>query len=152
MKFLFLTPLLTFMLYAQNYTYLIDKYDKVIDLEAKIISKIANDIVKDDKINLYIPNIKNLDKKIYSTKFNLVDSCKKANFVFIKNSDDLNNCKNIKNKYFFTNNYKILIHDNRYIGAFFWSKSRPNIVLIKNRLIEKKIKLSKEYAQFIEDL
>ncbi|XPV67816.1 MAG: hypothetical protein ACNI25_10880 [Halarcobacter sp.] len=152
MKFLFLTPLLTFMLYAQNYTYLIDEYDKVIDLEAKIISKIANDIVKNGEINLYIPNIKNLDKKIYSTKFNLVDSCKKANFVFIKNKDDLDNCKNMNNKHFFTNNYKILINDHRYIGAFFWSKSRPNIVLIKNRLNKKNIQLSKEYAQFIEDL
>lgn len=135
---------------GQTYTYLIDEYDKVIDLEAKIISKIAKDILKNKEVNLYIPDIKQIDEKVYSTKLHIVDNCENADFVFIKYKTDIT-CKNLHNKYFFTNNYQKLLKDNKFLGAFFWSKSRPNIVLIKSRLSQNHIDLSKEYNQFIED-
>jgi len=143
--------LLIINLHADNYTYLVDKYDKDVDLEAKIINKIAKDILKESLISLYIPNMNSLDKKVYSTKFNLVENCQEASFVFVKYKDNLNECKTLKNKYLFTNNYKALIKNSRYLGAFFWSKSRPNIVFIKDRLTAKKLTLPKEYNQFIED-
>ncbi|WP_320036364.1 hypothetical protein [Halarcobacter sp.] len=151
MKILLSLFLFILSLYGQNYTYLIDEYDKVIDLEAKIITKIAKDITHHKKINLYIPDIKQIDKKVYSTKLNIVNSCQKADFIFVKYDDKNLKCPNIDNKFFFTNNYKKLLNSDKYLGAFFWSKSRPNIVLIKNRLARKQINLKKEYNKFIED-
>lgn len=151
MKFILSMSLFIVTLYAQNYTYLIDEYDKVIDLEAKIVSKIAKDITKEQRINLYIPDIKNIDKKVYASKFNIVNDCNSANFIFIKYGEDKLKCGNIDNKYFFTNNYKKLLHNKKFLGAFFWSKSRPNIVFIKDRLSQKDVKLSNEYNKFVED-
>ena len=60
-------------------------------------------------------------------------------------------CKSDNNQIFFTNNYEKLLKDNRYLGAFFWNKSRPNITFIKARLEKQKIELSKDYDKFVED-
>lgn len=143
---------LPLILCGKSYTYLIGKYTKVTELEAKIVIKIAQDMLPDQKINLYIPNSKDIDKQIYSKNIHLVKTCAQANFIFAKYGDAAQ-CKNSKNQgYILTNNYKKLIHDPEFLGAFFWSKSRPNIVLIKNRLTQKNIQLPKEYNQFIEDI
>ena len=147
---LFILTFLTFS-YSQTYTFLVNKYDKEVELESKIIRKIAESSVS-KKIVLYIPQITNIEKDIYSKVFTLGRSCEESNFVFIKkNISDKNLCLN-KNKLYFTNNYKKLLSNSKYFGAFFWSKSRPNIVFIKDRLIKHKIILPNSFKQFIEDL
>lgn len=138
-------------LLASNYTYLIDEYTKETELEAKIVTKIAKDILMNKPVKLYIPQKKQLDQKIYSKSTLLVNSCKEANFIFVKYHDPVFCSDKKANQYLLTNNYKKLISDPSYFGAFFWSKSRPNIVLIKQRLIKNNIRLSSEYDQFIED-
>jgi len=137
--------------YAQTYTFLLDKYDKEVELESKIIRKIAESSIS-KRIVLFIPQITDKEKDIYSKIFKLGKNCNESNFVFIKkNIEDKNLCLN-ENKLYFTNNYKKLLSNNKYFGAFFWSKSRPNIVFIKNRLMKHKITLPNSYKQFIEDL
>jgi hypothetical protein len=138
--------------YSDQYTYLVDNYDEEVELEAKIISNIAKSSIKDE-IKLYIPNISNLERDAYSKFINLVDNCEDANFIFLKKDIKINSlCKNDNsNKLIFTDNYEKLLNDNRYLGAFFWNKSRPNITFVKNRLENKKIKLSLDYEKFIED-
>lgn len=149
-KIIFLITLITF-LNAEQYTFLLNKYDKEIELEAKIISNIAIASIKND-IKLFIPEISISEKEIYSKFFILSNSCDDANFVFIKKSIDINSlCKEDTNKIFFTNNYQKLLNDNKYLGAFFWNKSRPNITFIKNRLEKQKIELPNSYAKFVED-
>jgi len=142
-------PLIVF---AQNYTYLIGKYSKETELEAKIVIKIAKDMIPNKKIKLFIPDMKELDQQIYSKNITIVKTCTKADFIFVKYGE-LSQCKNDTQKhYILTNNYRKLIHDPEFLGAFFWSKSRPNIVLVKTRLTKRNIQLPKEYDQFIEDL
>ncbi len=150
MRYLLILFILFTTLYSKNYTYLVDKYTKETELEAKIITKIAKDILHNKEIKLYIPNMKPMDKEIYSRDINVVDSCEKANFVFIKSNSEID-CPNGTKVYFFTNNYRKLIKNENYIGAFFWSKSRPNIVFVENRLSKNNINLPKEYEQFVED-
>jgi hypothetical protein len=128
MKYLLIFLILITTSYSQNYTYLVDKYTKETELEAKIIIKIAKDILHNKEIKLYIPNMKPMDKEIYSRDINVVDNCEKANFVFIKSNSKID-CPNGTKVYFFTNNYRKLIKNKNYIGAFFWSKSRPNGVV-----------------------
>ncbi|AXX92760.1 hypothetical protein CPU12_02715 [Malaciobacter molluscorum LMG 25693] len=152
MKILLLILSLTSLLMSQQYTFLVNKYNKAIELEAKIISTIAHlSINKKEDIKLYIPEISSVESEIYSKLFVLSKSCEDADFVYIKKDfDEITKCKNRK-AIFFTNNYKKLLNNNIFIGAFFWSKSRPNIVFIKNRLMTKHILLPNTYQKFIED-
>lgn len=151
MKFIiFLITLISF-LNAEQYTFLLNKYDKELELESQIILNIANASIKND-IKLFIPEISDMEEGVYSKNFTLTNNCVDANFIFVKREVNLNfYCKNYENKIFFTNNYEKLLNDNRYIGAFFWNKSRPNITFIKARLEKEKIKLSKDYDKFVED-
>ena len=105
---IFLITLISF-LNAEQYTFLVNKYDKELELEAKIISNIATASIKSE-IKLYIPEISNAEKEVYSKFFNLSDSCENANFIYIKKSIDTNSlCKSTQNeKIFFTNNYEKL--------------------------------------------
>jgi len=146
---LFFVSLLSFV-FAEPYTFLVKQYDKEVELEAKIISNIANASTS-NKIHLFIPEISQSEKEIYANFFTLVNDCSQANFVFVKKQLNIDALCQEKEKLFFTNNYQKLLSDNRYFGAFFWNKSRPNIVFIKQRLEDKHITLSSEYQQFIED-
>jgi hypothetical protein len=151
MKFIISLLIIISFLNAEQYTFLVNKYDKEVELEAKIISNIAISSIKDN-IKLYIPEISPMEKDVYSKFFTLTDSCADANFIFIKRNVDVDSlCKNESNKLFFTNNYEKLLEDNRYLGAFFWNKSRPNITFIKSRLEKQKIKLPNDYDKFVED-
>ena len=152
MKFTIFLLILISNVYSSSYVFLAQKYNTNIELEAKIISDMAKASISDD-IKLYIPNISNEEKEIYSTSFTLVNNCNDANLIFEKNeskSDIL--CTSNTNKLFITNDYKKLLKDNKYAGAFFWNKSRPNITVIKNRLENQNINLSTNYEKFVEDL
>jgi hypothetical protein len=60
----------------------VNKYNNEIELEAKILSKIATDSTK-EPITLFIPQITPEEEKIYSKFFTLTTNCEEANFVFI---------------------------------------------------------------------
>lgn len=150
MKHLILTLILLSFSYSQTYTFLVNKYNKEIELESKIIKKIAESSVGKD-IVLFIPEMTESEKNIYSKIVKIAKNCKEANFIFVKKNIDKDLCKS-ENKLYFTNNYKKLLSNEKYVGAFFWSKSRPNIVFIKNRLTKRDISLPNSYQQFIEDL
>lgn len=149
MKIIFQLLLTCKFLFASNYIFLVDEYNKEIELEAKIISNIATNSIKNE-IKLYIPNISKNEKAVYSKFLKVVDTCEKSNFIFRKRDFIDTNC-NYENKIYFTNNYNYLISNKSYLGAFFWSKSRPNIVFVKNRLAKSNIILPESFKQFIED-
>lgn len=150
MKILLLILTTLSLAFSNQYTFLVNKYDKEIELEAKIIANIASASLK-EKIKLFIPKIDELEKRVYSKYFTLSKNCENANFVLINKTVDKEKLCNKENKLFFTNNYKKLISDDKYYGAFFWNKSRPNIVFLNTRLKEKNILLPKSYDRFIED-
>lgn len=136
--------------FASQPAFIMQKYDKEIELEAKIIFNIASTSIK-DTIKLFIPKISSIERNVYSKYFSITTECKNANFIYInKNIKNEINC-DTKDKIFFTNNYKKLLVNAQYYGAFFWQKSRPNIVFIKNRLKKYKIDLPKNYDKYIED-
>lgn len=147
MKALFIYLFLISLSYSATFN--LDN-NKELELEAKILANIAKSSMKED-VFLYIPNISKLEEEIYSKYLNLSKTCEEANFVFLKNDSVADKC-NSSNKLFFTNNYQRLLKQKRYYGAFFWNKSRPNIVFVKKRLKKEGIDLPKNYIQFIEDL
>ena len=137
---------------SENYTFLVKEYNKEIELEAKIISNIVQNLkFGHEKVSLYIPEISETEKNIYSSFFNIASSCNDADFVFVKNEKTSNQPCSGNKKIFFTNNYDLLLKNEQFIGAFFWSKSRPNIVFVKNRLTKRNIILPEIYDKFIEE-
>jgi len=137
---------------SDNYTFLVKEYSKEIELEAKIISNIVQSLkFEHDKVSLYIPQISETEKSIYSGYFNIASSCNDADFVFVKNEKTDNQLCNGNKKIFFTNSYDTLLKNKQFVGAFFWSKSRPNVVFVKDRLISNNIVLPDIYTKFIEE-
>jgi hypothetical protein len=136
--------------FANQYTFMLKPYTKELELEAKIIAKIASKST-DDAVRLYIPEITEDEVQVYKEYFTLVQDCRDANFVFIKRAARIDEGCRGKERLFFTNNYRKLLNDSTYFGAFFWNKSRPNIVFIKERLEEYSVSLPKEYEKFVED-
>lgn len=147
--FILLFTLLSFLV-AENYTFLVQPYSKEVELEAKIIAEVATASLH-EKIKLFIPHISKMEEKVYSKYFTLSPKCETANFVFVnKNVENESLCDNA-NRLFFTNNYRKLLTNDKYFGALFWNKSRPNIVFIQKRLDEKAIELPKTFDQFVEN-
>jgi hypothetical protein len=152
MKLVIFLLILISNVYSSSYMFLTQKYDTNIELEAKIILNIAKASISDN-IKLYIPNISNEEKEIYSSSFTLVNNCNDANFIFVKHGNNTDSsCTSNINKLFITNDYKKLLKDNKYAGAFYWNKSRPNITFIKNRLEYQNINLNTDYEIFVEDI
>ena len=151
MKSLILIYVITLSTYLNAYTFLVNKYDKEIELESKIISKIAKSSLTQEII-LFIPDMTKNEKSIYSKIFTLTNKCEEANFVYTKKETEKENLCDDKKRLYFTNNYRKLLSNEKYFGAFFWSKSRPNIVFVKHRLEKYNITLPQSYLQFIEDL
>jgi len=54
-------------------------------------------------------------------------------------------------KVIFGNSYRVLKSSPQMVGAFFWSKGRPNIVFYKQRLERHGITLGDEYERYIEE-
>lgn len=150
MKIIIILSFVFVSIWARPYTFIVEKYDKELELEAKIIAKIAK-LSSSDKITLFIPNMTLKEEVIYSRYITVSQTCEASNFVFVKKNLNLNELCDTKDKLFFTNNYQRLLADKTYYGAFFWSKSRPNIVFIKNRLEKKNILLPEDFSSYIED-
>lgn len=138
------------VLASENYTFLVHPYSKEVELEAKIIAEIATASLH-EKTRIFIPHMTEMEKKVYAHYFTLSDTCEQSNFVFINKSIENETLCDNTNRLFFTNNYRKLLSDDKYFGALFWNKSRPNIVFIQKRLDQKAIELPQSFAQFIEN-
>ena len=152
MKHVILLGLLALFTYADHYTFLVKPYQKEIELEAKIIAEIAASSLEDEPLRLFIPEMSKLEKSVYAQYATLSATCEDANFIFINKNIDANSICHAKNTLYFTNNYRKLLSDERYFGAFFWNKSRPNIVFIQRRLQARHIHLPSSFEQFIESI
>lgn len=152
-KILFLIfSFIQFLNASENYTFLVKEYNKELELEAKIIANIVQNLkLSQNKASLYIPQISDVEKNIYSGFFNIATSCNDADFIFVKNEKFDNELCIGNHKIFFTNNYDSLLKNKKFIGAFFWSKSRPNVIFVKDRLISNNIQLPEMYNKFVEE-
>lgn len=150
MRVLLLLMACTIFSFANQYTFMVKPYTKELELEAKIIAKIAAQSIGDE-VRIFIPEMTQNEESVYKEHFRVVQDCREANFIFIKRGAKIDEvCKN-KERLFFTNNYRKLLSDTTFFGAFFWNKSRPNIVFIKERLETYSVSLPKEYEKFVED-
>lgn len=129
----------------------IKERDSIAKFEVKIIVKIAKDIINKDLKIFSVGVSKEFIELI--PKDNLIgDDCKKANFIYVASSsiEELKNCSN-EDALYFTNDRELFEKDKRFIGLFYWFKSRPNIVFSAKRLYYYQLILPDVYKRFVEE-
>ncbi len=129
----------------------IERSPEEIKLEIKILEKISKDIIRKDKIRVFLIGYDPKKLLRYSSGFILVKDCSKADIVIAKENDkgELSSCR--KDIPGIALKYSLLRKDSIFIGALFWYKGRPNLVFIRKRLEKLNIKLPKSYSRYIED-
>lgn len=143
---LFISPLI-----SKN-IYLIQSSSNIDELEAKIISQVASAFIKNPKI--YISG-GNLQLNSFLKKYSKVEyNCEEANFVYIKkdSNENLNISRcSVKKRVLFTDDKNIFKNNQNVIGAFYWFKSRPNIVLSSNRTKQLNMVIPTSYERFVDN-
>ncbi len=125
------------------------------ELEVKILERVFGDLTGKRRVKIFIVGserdrfVKNIER--FSVKIRTVDSCKDADLVFIagKGKEFPEGCRGRLT--FSTSREDILLVE-ECVGAFYWKKGRPHILLIKEKLQERGISLPDEYKRFIESL
>ncbi|MCK9337069.1 MAG: hypothetical protein M0P43_04465 [Arcobacteraceae bacterium] len=152
MKILILLLTLAYGIYGNNYLFLMEKELNEIELESKIVAKIAQDLVGQNEVKVYLTHYNIEEQEAYKKFINITSHCVEADIIFLKKNKTLDSSCEGLNKIILTNSYQQFVEDDTIIGAFFWAKARPNIVFSKNRLKQNNITLPQSYNQFIEDL
>ncbi len=146
------TLLLCFLPLMSKNIYFTQSSSSIDELEAKIISQIANAFLH--KPQIYIVG-RNTQLSKYLAKYsNVKSSCHEANFVYIKKTSKdfkaLDKCDKT-NTVFFTDDKNKFKKNLNIIGAFFWLKSRPNVQLSLKRAQKLKIKIPENYSKFVDN-
>ncbi|WP_457640943.1 hypothetical protein [Persephonella sp.] len=114
--------------------------------EVKIIERICMTLLDKQYVNVFVSNDISYILK-YSNRFISTNSCKQADIII---SNKALNIKECSDKPIFVIKYYLLKKYPNAIGALYWHKGRPNIVLIKERLEMFNLFPSPELIQFIE--
>lgn len=134
-----------FLISLLSITYLFS-FD-ALHVKASIFSKIAHEFVKKDVVNIYTD-----DEFLLKTKaedyFLKHTSREKADIVFLSNKDDIEH--NCKAKYIFATSYSLYKNSNKVVGAFFWQKGRPSIIIKSDMLKKLDVQLSLEFQKYTE--
>ena len=120
-----------------------------LSIEQKIVNKITHALFPYKKVvYIYSYGIENTSLFQNDPYIKLVDNIKKADILFIAKGDF--NEKKISKKPIIVLKYSLLKKYPSAIGAYFFQKSRPNIVILEPRLKKMHIKLPKEFERYIE--
>ncbi|RLJ70864.1 hypothetical protein BCF55_1149 [Hydrogenivirga caldilitoris] len=123
------------------------------ELEVKILEKLFKDMLQRKEVNVLVlgDRKESYERNIreYSDKLRTVESCKEANILLIA-GDTKSIPEECLNKPIFSTKKENINLFKNCLGAFYWKKGRPNIILIKERLEERGIRLPSEYERFIE--
>lgn len=112
---------------------------------AKIYDSILTKIFKSSSVSVYCDTREYTEILFRSNHIRLVDSAEDADIILQTKFDSRFDPKQI----IFTNKYAILAKNPHAIGAFYWSKGRPQIVFIRQRLEKKGINIASELKKYI---
>jgi hypothetical protein len=148
MKILIALFLSLLPLFSKN-IYFIQDCSNINELEAKIISQIAQTFLKEPKI--FIAEAEEKISPYFSKDLSIEINCNNANFIYIKKGSqfDINSCEH-KNKIIFTNDKYIFKNNEDIFGAFYWFKSRPNVKLSSKKAKSLDIEIPDDYLKFVD--
>ena len=123
------------------------------ELEAKILEKLFTDMVRSERVMVFILGEKReyykKNLKRYAERIVIVSSCEKAEIVFV--AGELGELpEDCRKKTLFSTKREHLFRWYNCVGAFYWKKGRPNLLLIEERLRDMNIELPRDYRKFIE--
>ncbi|NPA65719.1 MAG: hypothetical protein GXO11_02435 [Epsilonproteobacteria bacterium] len=121
-------------------------------LKLKIISALSHTVSQKSLPLVYLDEY---DLHVKDTKrfgFILKKDCQEADIIFTNNASALpQECLDIDRHKLFTLSYKeYLQYESTAIGAFFWQKGRPNIILNRKLIQYYKLEIPKDYKKYIE--
>jgi len=119
----------------------------VLHIKAHIFAKIAHEFIDKEVVNIYTD-----DKSLLKTK-GIIPTLKfttreESDIVFLSKEEDID-CEGTT-KYIFSTSYKMYKSSKDVIGAFFWQKGRPNIIIKLSMLKKLDIELSQEFQKYVE--
>lgn len=118
-------------------------------IKAKILEKIFTNISTTVKLTLWSDNQNLLDKLKENGNFTTSLSCKDATIIILEKKDTLD--KACKDKATFVLEYNLLTEIPQSIGALFWKKGRPNIIIISPRAKKHSIEISENLNEYVEE-
>jgi len=125
--------------------------DSIEDVKAKIVKNIAHIFTKCKVVKVYTDDPYFFDIFQSNTKIKRVNDCKDADIILTKNSKDIKNiCKKRKAYIFSTryNDYKKSINFD--LGAFFWQKGRPTLLINRYMINKMHIHIPDSYKKFLD--
>ncbi len=117
-------------------------------IEKKIMIKIAHAVVPDKRVIKICLQDTKFPVSIYKENFTIVQDCKMADLIILGNNNNQNYSN--KDKPIIVLDYNLLKRYPEAIGAFYWQKGRPNIVMIAPRIKKIGIKLPFEFKRYVE--
>ena len=112
---------------------------------AKIYNTILTKIAKKSSVDVYCDSQEYREVLFQSKNINLVDTPYQADIILqTKSSSKFN-----KNSIIFTTKYYIFKNNSSVIGAFYWSKGRPQIIFSRQRLHKLNFTLSDELQKYV---
>jgi len=120
-----------------------------LSIEQKVVNKITHALFPYKKVvSVYSYGLGDTSEFKNNPYTKLVDNVKKADLLFIGKSDF--DKKKISKKPIIVLKYSLLKEYPSALGAYFFQKSRPNIVMLEPRLEKMHIKLPKEFERYTE--
>ena len=117
-------------------------------IEKKIMIKIAHAVVPHKRVIKVCLRDTKLPADIYKKNFIIVQDCKMADLIILGKYNDQNYSS--KNKPIIVLDYNLLKRYPDAVGAFYWQKGRPNVVMIAPRIKKMGIKLPVEFKGYVE--
>lgn len=126
--------------------------DSISDIKAKIIENIAKTFTHKKVIKIYNQDPYFNDIFNANPNFKRVYTYRDADIILTKDSSMFKNLPgNDKLPFIISTKYKDYKNNKDIdIGAFFWQKGRPNLILNAKIIQENYIKIPKEYNKFLE--
>lgn len=119
------------------------------ELKLEILSKVAHGLFSGKDIYIYLADNSFIGEKIKTGKLGLifVDNCSSANLVVAKSLKNLP--RKCLKKPIFATNYP-LYRDKHTIGALFWQKGRPVLIIKKKALEIRHMRVKKYLAKYLQ--
>lgn len=123
--------------------------DTHLSIEQQIVNKITHALIPHKKVvRVYSYGLESSLGFKNNPYTKLVDTVKKADVLFIGKSDF--DKKKISIKPIVVLKYSLLKEYPSALGAYYFQKNRPNIVMLEPRLKKMRIKLPKEFEKYTE--
>ncbi len=118
------------------------------ELKLEILSQVAHGLFNKKKITIYLADNSFIEKKKDANKMGIVfvDNCSSADLIVAGSLKHLS--KDCLKKTIFATNYP-LFKNRHTIGALFWQKGRPVLILKKRALERKHLKVKKYLKKYV---